>query len=264
MKTLLLSRLFDEAPSATERMLNGEPTRVGRRRFVKLGLAGLGVLASASAALAQYGQPYAPQPLPPPMPLPPGIPPAALTFEVASGVHPHAMLRLVREYLCLTLSPAYANQIVEARVVQRSPRTFHEQFWSNFALVGQIAPTRSRYGYWVSVCDLARADGRLGIRLHKDWNYFEMRRAITASEVQQFGVVVYPCGHRTLPCPADFPNFVRVCRTLYGLENPNHFELLYTRPFSDGRRSFTGYFVARRPDPLHTPFKDLLLDNVPV
>ena len=159
------------------------------------------------------------------------------------------MVRLVREYLCLTLSPAYANQIVEARVVQRSPRTFHEQFWSNFALVGQIAPTRSRYGYWVSVCDLARADGRRVFAYTRTGTTSKCAGPSPPVKCSQFGVVVYPCGHRTLPCPADFPNFVRVCRTLYGLENPNHFELLYTRPFSDGRRSFTGYFVARGPIP---------------
>ena len=180
------------------------------------------------------------------MPLPPGVPPSAgLAFEVGSGVHHHAMVGLVREYIARTLSPDFANQIIEARVVQRTPTTFHEQFWSNYSLFNPIVPTRSRYGYFVSINDLARADSRPDIRIHKDWNFYEMRRAITGSELSQFGVVLFPCGHRAPPTPADLQCFARVCRTLYGIEHPHHLQVLYTRPFSDGRRSFTGYLAAR-------------------
>ena len=288
MKKILLPSLTEEAPPNTELALTfNRGDRFDRRSLLKLGAIGLGVLASAGTALAQFNQPYFSQPLPPPLPLPPGQS-AGLAFEVGSGVHPHAMVRLVREYIALTLAPDSASQIVEARIVQRTPTAFHEQFWSNFSLYNPIPPTRSRYGHYVGIDDLARADSRPALRVHKDWNFFEMRRVITACEISQFGVVLYPCGHRAQPTPADFQSYARVCRTLYGIEHPQRFQLLYTRPFSDGRRSFTGYLVARVPepmrspygprgpdpmqtpygapvpDPMRTPFKDLLLDNVPV
>lgn len=231
-----------------------------RRAFVKFGAAGLGALASASSLLAFPRRTYLP-PTPPP---PAEVPLATLTFEVASGVHPHIMLAMLQDYVARTLTPDFAGQVVQAQFVQRTPAAFHQQYWSDYTFRGQIPPTRSPYGYWTGVDGFARSDSLEAIRIYKDMNYFEMRRVLNPSEIQQFGMVLHPCSYRLPPTPADFQNYVRVAQRYYGIPNPEAFTLLYTRRFNDGQNAHMGYLIARGPDPIRSPYKDVLIDNLPL
>jgi hypothetical protein len=246
---------------------------VDRRSFVKFGAAGLGVLAGASSAMACLpclsrrtagpvvveGPPLMPLPLPPAE-----IPLARLTFEVSSGVNPQYMLRLLQDYIAQTLSPDWAGQVVQAQAVQQVPRTFHQNYWSDYRFNGQIPPTRTRYGYYTGVNELARADAQASIRAYQDLNYFEMRRVINASEVNTFGLPMVPYNYRRPPVPADMEAFYRVSRNYYGIANPQAYTLVYVRQFSNGRNAYNGYLISRWPDPVRSPFKDLLIDNLAI
>jgi len=74
-----------------------------------------------------------------------------------------------------------------------------------------------------------------------------MRRVLNPAEIQQFGAILYPCGYRLPPTPADYQNYVRVAQRYYGIPNPEAFALLYTRHFNDGRNPHMGYLIARGP-----------------
>lgn len=238
---------------------------MSRRGFVKAGAAGLGVLAAASQASACRWRHCATlvEQGPPLVQLPPEVPVARLTFEVSSGVNPQFMLQMLQDYIARSLTPDFAGQVWQAQAIQRVPTTFHQNYWSDFGFQGQIPPTRTRYGYYTGVNELARSDSRVAIRLQQDLNYFEMRRLINQSEVNAFGMPLLPYGDRRPPTPADMENFYRVSRQFYGIPNPQAYSLMYTRQLTNGRNAFNSYLIARGPEPMRSPFKDLLIDNVP-
>jgi len=121
--------------------------KVNRRSFVKFGAAGLGALASASTALAFPRRTYLP-PTPPP---PAEAPLATLTFEVAfrrSSAHHAAYVAGLHRSDPVA---RFRGQVVQAQLVQRNPAAFHQQYWSDYGIQGQIAPTRTRYGYYMGV-----------------------------------------------------------------------------------------------------------------
>ena len=240
---------------------------VNRRNFVKFGAAGLGVLGAASSALATFPWRHSAPPVqqgPPLVPLPPPeVPLARLTFEVSAGVNPHQMLQLLQQYIAQTLTPNYAGQVVQAEAFQRVPTDFHQNYWSDFRFNGQIPPTRTRFGYYTGVNEFARSDSQISIRTYQDLNYFEMRRVINTTELNQFGMVLQPYSYRRPPTQADLESFYRVCRTYYGIGNPEAYSLLYVRPLTNGRNAFNSYLISRGPEPMRSPYKDLLIDNVP-
>src|SRR5262249_5008535 len=159
----------------------GDDSLVDRRSFVKLGTSVVGLLAGGASAQAVFPRrgPLAPQgaPLLPPPP-PSGIPLARLAFCVRSGGNPHHLPPPLQEYIAATLTPNYAGQIVQAQAFQPIPANFHQTYWSDFRFQGQIPPTRTRYGYYTGVNELARSDAQVAIRTNQDFNYFEMRRVI--------------------------------------------------------------------------------------
>src|SRR5258708_2827921 len=113
MKEILLPSLSSDDRAMSEQMFTFG--RFSRRSFVKIGAMGLGVLAGVSTAWAQF--PGQPGPYPEPQSLPAPLPTPSLAFEVESGIHPHMMVRLARDYLARTVSPDQAGQIVDAQVV---------------------------------------------------------------------------------------------------------------------------------------------------
>ena len=239
---------------------------VDRRSFVKLAAAGLGLLAGTSPALATiFRRTFVPivEQGPPLIQLPPPeVPLARLTFEVSAGVSPHHMLRMLQDYIAQTLTPDWAGQIVQAQALQPVPGTFHQNYWSDYRFQGQIPPTRTRYGYYTGVNDYLRSDGQAAIRPYQDLNYFEMRRVINASEMTQFGAPLTPYSDRRPPSQADMQAFYRVCREYYGIQNPDAFALMYVRQLTNGRNVYNSYLISRGPDPMRSPFKDLLVDNM--
>jgi hypothetical protein len=256
--------LFDALPRPTPQDDAANPV-VDRRSFVKFGAATFGVLAGASSAPAFFWRraPIVPQG-PPLIQLPPPLPPGPLAFEASCGVNPDYMVRLLQEYLALTVSPDFARQIVQAQPIQPIQGDFHQYYWSDFRFFGQIPPTRTRYGFYIGVNEMIRCDAQISIRPYQDLNYFEMRRVINITELSTFGSPLIPYNYRRPPVQADMDAFYRVCRSYYGIGNPEAYALSYVRQFTNGRYVFNGYLIARGPDPMRSPFKDLLIDNVPV
>jgi hypothetical protein len=241
--------------------------RVNRRGFVQYGLAAAGMLASASLAPAQIFRrnSYLPYEMVPSGPIAPPTPPAPqMTFEVGSGVHPQLMARVVQDYLAMTLSPEYAAGIGQVQPAPRSPMTFHMQFRSDFAIQNPLQPTRTRFGHYLSIQEVVRADAQPVMRLYQDLNFFELRRLIHPAETNLFGVVLYPNSPRQAPTATDQDAFLRVARRLYGVANAEAYTVLYTRLMTDGRGNFMSVLVAPRNDAMRSPYKDLLIDNVPV
>jgi hypothetical protein len=238
---------------------------LSRRGFVKCGLAGMGLLAAASTAPATFFRRSTFLPAQDPGPnlastLPPQGP---LAFEYGSGVNPHHVIRALQDYFTLTLSPEYAAQLVQVQAIPRNVANFHEQFRSDYVLPNQFPPTRTRYGFYVNLDEVVRADSQVNIRVFQDLNFFEIRRLIHPGELYNFGQVLSPAGLRQPPNPLDRDAFYRVCTRLYGIPNPEMLTVLYTRLFTNGQHTFMGFLASRGPDPLRSPYKDLLLDNVP-
>lgn len=238
--------------------------RLDRRNFLTCAAAGLGTLATASLAPATFFRRPTYLPATPPVIAPVPVVPVNLAFEVGSGVTPVEAVRVLQGYLALTLSPEYAEL---ARIVQPLPRpstTFHNQFLSNYVLPRPLGATQSRYGFFVGINEVVQADGQAVIRPQQDLNFYELRRLLHPAELSQFGVVLSPTGTRNATTPTDLESFYRVARTYYGIPNPETLTVLYTRLFTNGRNSFVGYLASRGPEPMRSPFKDLLLDAVPV
>lgn len=265
MKEILFDALTRQTPQDEGNAI------VDRRTMLKFGATTLGVLAGASSALGFFprlmnrGQvvPEGPplQPLPPPLA---DIPPLTrLTFEGGAGVGPNHMLRMVQDYVAITLSPDYARQIVQIQVQPAAPTVFHHSCWSDYRFFAPFPPTRTRFGYFVAINQFVLADGRLPIREYQDMNYFEMRRVINPSEMATFGMPLVPFGFRRSPTMADMDGFYRVSRQCYGIPNPEAYTMICVRQFTNGRQLFNSYLIARGPE-LRSPFKDLLIDNVPM
>jgi len=231
MKTLILDRPLGVATDA-HGAANGA---VSRRRF----LAGLGLVTGVMIA---------------------GPVRALPGFAAEGGSWKDSVASLVN-YICP--EPAAGrirDAIYRADTYYVAPSTdFHNSFSSRQIINAQIYPEASYNGRYFELAGLPFYDSRNPCRRSKDLNPLEIARILNGGEREYYGGVVSPCSERrqlaSCGCERDVYNKTLV----YYKQDPAAWEPVYTRNFTDGRKSYLGFAVKARVNAQGQPLKQLLL-----
>jgi hypothetical protein len=236
MKTLIIDRQVGVAAGTVE-AANGV---VSRRNF----LMGLGLVAGAVIAKPVH----------------------ALPGLMDDGGRLKASVGRLVNYICPEPAAGRIRDAINrADTYYVAPSTdFHGSFSSRQIINVQVYPKATYDGRYFELERLPFYDSRNPCRRTKDLNVMEIERILNDRERKYYGVVVSPCSERrqvaTCGCERDVYN-----KTLayYG-EDPRALEPIYTRNFTDGRRSYLGFAVKARMGAPGWPLKQLVLspDNV--
>jgi hypothetical protein len=101
-------------------------------------------------------------------------------------------------------------------------------------------------------------DSRNPCRRNKDLNAFEINRILAGGEREFYGTVVSPCSERRqLAYTCEWETYRKTAE--YYTQDPDAWQPIYTRNFTDGSKSYLGFAVKPRTNAQGRPLKQLLL-----
>lgn len=231
MKTLIIDRQLGFAAEALE----AASGVVSRRNF----LMGLGLVTGAMIVKPVRALP-------------------GRTYE--DGSWKASVSRLVN-YICPEPAAGRIRDAIDrADTYYGAPSTdFHSSFSSRQILNAQVYPETTYGDRYFELARLPYYDSRNPCRRTKDLNVLEIERILNRGERQYYGGVVSPCSERRQLASCGCERNVYNKTLAYYQQDPEAWESLYTRNFTDGRRSYLGFAIKPRTNAQGQPLKQLLL-----
>lgn len=139
------------------------------------------------------------------------------------------------------------------------PADFHGSFSSRELIKAQTYPEATYGERFFELAHLPYYDSQNPCRRTKDLNALEIERILNGGEREYYGGVLSPCSERRqlASCGCEWDVYNNTV-AYYG-EDPDAWEPLYTRNFTDGKSSYLGFAVTPRTDAQGRPLKQLLL-----
>lgn len=139
------------------------------------------------------------------------------------------------------------------------PADFHSRFSSRQIINAQVYPEATYGDRYFEFDRLPYYDSRNPCRRTKDLNVIEIERILNGEEREHYGGVVSPCSERRqiASCGCEWDTY-RETAASYD-EDPDAWEPVYTRNFTDGGQSYLGFAVRARSNDRGRPPTLLLL-----
>ena len=136
---------------------------------------------------------------------------------------------------------------------------FHSSFSSRQIINAQVYPEATYGDRYFEFERLPYYDSRNPCRRTKDLNILEIERILNEDERELYGGVVSPCSERRqlASCGCEWDVY-RETAASYD-EDPDAWEPLYTRNFTDGKQSYLGFAVKARTNVQGQPLRQLLI-----
>jgi hypothetical protein len=139
--------------------------------------------------------------------------------------------------------------IYSADTYYAAPQTdFHSTFSSRVIIDAQIDPEATYGDRYFELASLPYYDSRNPCRRTKDLNVLEIERILNGDEQDYYGGVVSPCSERRRLASCGCERNVYNKTLAHHNEDPAAWEPVYTRNFTDGRRSYLGFAIKPRAD----------------
>jgi hypothetical protein len=139
------------------------------------------------------------------------------------------------------------------------PTDFHSSFSSRQIINVQTSPEATYGGRYFELARLPYYDSSNPCRRTKDLNVLEIERILNDGEREYYGGVVSPCSERRQLASCGCERNVYNKTVAFYDEDPEAWQPVYTRNFTDGRRSYLGFAVKSRTNAQGQPLKQLLL-----
>lgn len=136
---------------------------------------------------------------------------------------------------------------------------FHGSFSSRQAINAQVYPEATYGSRYFEFERLPYYDSRNPCRRTKDLNLLEIARILSPGERKFYGGVVSPCSERRplVSCGCEWDVYRETAASYE--EDPDAWEPVYTRNFTDGKKSYLGFAVKARTNVQGQPLRQLLL-----
>lgn len=136
---------------------------------------------------------------------------------------------------------------------------FHSSFSSPRIINAQIRPEATYGSRFFEFERLPFYDSRNPCRRSKDLNLLEIERILNEGEREQYGGVVSPCSERRplASCGCEWDTYLKTAESYE--EDPDEWDPLYTRNFTDGKESYLGFAVRARTNVEGRPSRQLFL-----
>jgi hypothetical protein len=230
MKTLIL----DKQPSCAADSFEATNGAVSRRNF----LIGMGLVAGAIIVKPVY----------------------ALPGFAYDGGWKESVCNLV-DYICPQPAARRIREaIYQAGTSYVTPSAdFHGSFSSRQIISAQIYPEATYGDRYFELASLPYYDSHNPCRRTKDLNVLEIARILNEGEQKYYGGVVSPCSERRQLASCGCERDVYNKTVAYYEEDPEAWEPVYTRNFTDGKESYLGFAVKPRANAQGQLLKQLLL-----
>lgn len=136
---------------------------------------------------------------------------------------------------------------------------FHGSFASRQIIDAHVYPEATYGSRYFEFERLPYYDSRNPCRRSKDLNLIEIERILNQGEREFYGGVVSPCSERrpVASCGCERDTYRETAASYE--EDPNAWEPVYARNFTDGRRSYLGFAVKARTGGQSRPPRQLFL-----